>query len=153
MRLDEPQVLVGLPRDLREQVRAVRVAQFIQPANTLRLKVGGARFGGIDPEAVAKAEAALKNLSAQVGQWLDDELTKMDAARQLARILTEKGVLTNEELGAIERAGAVVRESDQTRKRPKRYSPHRCGGIQPCRPNCPTTVRASVSAATLPMTA
>ena len=29
-----------------------------------------------------------------------------DAARQLARILTDKGVLTTEELGAIERAGA-----------------------------------------------
>src|ERR1035437_4753108 len=29
-----------------------------------------------------------------------------DAARQLARILTEKGVLTNEELVTIERAGA-----------------------------------------------
>jgi hypothetical protein len=56
-------------------------AQFIQPPNTLRLKVGGARFGGIDPEAVAKAEAALKSLSSQFGQWLNDELTKLDAAR------------------------------------------------------------------------
>ncbi len=56
-------------------------AQFIQPPNTLRLKVGGARFGGIDPEAIAKAEAALKSLSSQFSQWLADELDKMDAAR------------------------------------------------------------------------
>ena len=56
-------------------------AQFIQPPNTLRLKVAGGRFGGIDPEAVAKAEAALKSLSSQFGQWLNDELAKLDAAR------------------------------------------------------------------------
>lgn len=63
-------------------------AQFIQPPNTLRLKVGGGRFGGIDPNAIAKAEEALKNLSAQFSQWLDDEITKMDAARAAVR---EKG--------------------------------------------------------------
>jgi hypothetical protein len=56
-------------------------AQFIQPPNTLRLKVAGGRFGGIDPEAVAKAEAALKSLSSQFGQWLNDELVKLDNAR------------------------------------------------------------------------
>jgi hypothetical protein len=56
-------------------------AQFIQPPNTLRLKVGGSRFGGIDPNAIAKAEEALKNLSGQFAQWLDDELKKLDAAR------------------------------------------------------------------------
>jgi hypothetical protein len=56
-------------------------AQFIQPSNTLRLKVGGSRFGGIDPAAIAKAEAALAALSSQFDQWLDDELLKMDAAR------------------------------------------------------------------------
>ena len=63
-------------------------AQFIQPPNTLRLKVGGGRFGGIDPNAIAKAEEALKNLSAQFSQWLDDELVKLDAARAAIR---EKG--------------------------------------------------------------
>jgi chemotaxis protein histidine kinase CheA len=40
----------------------------------------GPRFGRIDPAAVAKAEAALKSLSSQFGQWLKDELTKLDAA-------------------------------------------------------------------------
>lgn len=56
-------------------------ASFIQPPNTLRLKVGGSRFGGIDPSALAKAEAALQSLSSQFDQWLNDELVKLDAAR------------------------------------------------------------------------
>lgn len=60
--------------------------QMIQVPNTLKLKVGG-RFGGIDPAALAKAEAALKGLSENFGQWLQDELTKLDAAR--ARIRAE----------------------------------------------------------------
>ena len=56
-------------------------AQFIQPPNTLRLKVGGSRFGGIDAAALAKAEAALQSLSGQFDEWLNDELVKLDAAR------------------------------------------------------------------------
>lgn len=56
-------------------------AQFIQPPNTLRLKVGGSRFGGIDPAALAKAEAALANLSSQFEEWLADEMRKLDGAR------------------------------------------------------------------------
>ena len=58
----------------------------IQVPNTLRLKVGG-RLGGIDPAAVAKAEAALKSLSGNFAEWLQDEVTKLEAAR--ARIKTE----------------------------------------------------------------
>lgn len=54
-------------------------AQFINPPNTLRLKVGG-RLGGVDAAAIARAEAALKSLSDQFGQWLNDELVKLDAA-------------------------------------------------------------------------
>ncbi len=56
-------------------------AQLIQPPNTLRLKVGGGRFGGIDSAALAKAEAALQNLSSQFDEWLNDEVVKLDAAR------------------------------------------------------------------------
>lgn len=57
--------------------------QMIQVPNTLRLKVGGAgRIGGIDPAAIAKAEAALKSLSGNFAQWLQDEITKLEAARQ-----------------------------------------------------------------------
>ncbi len=36
----------------------------------------------IDPSAIAKAEAALKNLSGNFAQWLQDEVVKLDAARQ-----------------------------------------------------------------------
>ncbi|MDO1559886.1 Hpt domain-containing protein [Brevundimonas sp. 2R-24] len=60
-------------------------AQVIQPPNTLKLKVGAGGFGGIDLAAVAKAEEALRGLSAQFGEWLQDELNKMDAARDAIR--------------------------------------------------------------------
>ena len=55
--------------------------QMIQVPNTLRLKVGG-RLGAIDPAAIAKAEAALKSLASNFSQWLSDEITKLEAARQ-----------------------------------------------------------------------
>jgi chemotaxis protein histidine kinase CheA len=60
--------------------------QVIQVPNTLRLKVGG-RFGAIDPSAIAKAEAALKSLSGNFSQWLQDEVVKLENARQ--RVKTE----------------------------------------------------------------
>ena len=60
--------------------------QVIQVPNTLRLKVGG-RFGAIDPAAIAKAEAALKSLSGNFSQWLNDEVIKLEGARQ--RVKTE----------------------------------------------------------------
>lgn len=60
--------------------------QVIQVPNTLRLKVGG-RFGAIDPGAIAKAEAALKSLAGNFAQWLNDEVVKLEAARQ--RVKTE----------------------------------------------------------------
>ena len=55
-------------------------AQVIRPPNTLRLKVGG-NFGGIDPNAIARAEAALKAMSSQFGQWLEDEIFKLEKAQ------------------------------------------------------------------------
>ena len=58
--------------------------QVIQVPNTLKLKVGG-RFGGIDPSAIAKAEAALKSLSGNFTQWLNDEVVKLETARQRVR--------------------------------------------------------------------
>lgn len=54
------------------------------PAGGLRLKVGG-RLGAIDPAAIAKAEAALKSLSGNFTQWLNDEIAKLEAARQVVR--------------------------------------------------------------------
>ena len=60
--------------------------QMTQAPNTLRLKVGAAgRLGALDPAAIAKAEAALKNLSGNFAQWLQDEITKLEAARQAIR--------------------------------------------------------------------
>lgn len=55
-------------------------AQVIRPPNTLRMKVGGG-FGAIDAKAIAKAEEALAAMSSQFGQWLQDEITKMDKAQ------------------------------------------------------------------------
>jgi len=58
--------------------------QMISPSNALKLKTGG-RFGGIDPAALAKAEAALKGLADNFGQWMQDELAKLDGARERIR--------------------------------------------------------------------
>jgi hypothetical protein len=54
-----------------------------QPApgsSGLRLRLGGSG-GGFDAEAVARAEAALKKLSANFAAWLADEIAKLRAAR------------------------------------------------------------------------
>jgi hypothetical protein len=56
----------------------------IQVPNTLKLKIGG-RLGGIYPAAIAKAEAALKSLSGNFAEWLQDEVTKLEASRQRVR--------------------------------------------------------------------
>ncbi|MES2833705.1 MAG: Hpt domain-containing protein [Pseudomonadota bacterium] len=55
-------------------------AQVIRPPNMLRMKVGGG-FGGIDAKAIAKAEEALAAMSSQFGQWLEDEIVKLDKAQ------------------------------------------------------------------------
>lgn len=60
-------------------------AQVIHTPNVLKAKFGG-RFS-IDPEALAKAEAALKGLSSNFGQWMQDELDKLEEAR--AAILSQ----------------------------------------------------------------
>jgi hypothetical protein len=58
-------------------------AEVIQVPNMLKLKVGGR--GGIDMAAIAKAEAALKSLSGNFAQWLNDEIVKLEGARQEVR--------------------------------------------------------------------
>jgi hypothetical protein len=58
-------------------------AEVIQVPNMLKLKVGGR--GGIDMAAIAKAEAALKSLSGNFAQWLNDEIVKLEGARQDVR--------------------------------------------------------------------
>jgi hypothetical protein len=59
-------------------------AQVIPPSNNLKLKVGGGRFS-LDADSIARAEAALKSLSSQFAQWMQDELTKLDGARAEVR--------------------------------------------------------------------
>lgn len=54
-------------------------AQITPPTNTLRMKVGGGF--GINADAIARAEEALKAMSAQFGQWLNDEVVKLDKAQ------------------------------------------------------------------------
>ena len=59
--------------------------QMFQAPGALRLRVGGGRLGTIDPAAIAKAEAALKSLSGNFAQWLNDEITKLEGSRQAIR--------------------------------------------------------------------
>lgn len=54
-------------------------AHISRTPNTLRMKVGGGF--GINADAIAKAEEALKAMSAQFGQWLNDEVAKLDKAQ------------------------------------------------------------------------
>ena len=63
---------------------APRQGQVFAAPTVLRDRLGP-RFGKIDPDAVAKAEAALKGLSSQFGQWLQDEVAKLDASREAIR--------------------------------------------------------------------
>jgi hypothetical protein len=65
-------------------VSDAKPGHMIPASNSLKLKAGS-RFGGIDPAALAKAEAALKGLSSNFDQWMQDELTKLDAARERIR--------------------------------------------------------------------
>jgi hypothetical protein len=60
--------------------------QVINAPNTLKLRLGGGKFGGIDAAAIAKAEAALKSLSGNFSEWMQDELSKLEAARQAIRV-------------------------------------------------------------------
>lgn len=53
--------------------------EFISPPNRLKAKLGN-RLGGFDAAAIARAEAALASMSDQFGGWLNDELTKLEAA-------------------------------------------------------------------------
>ena len=54
---------------------------------SLRPRIGGGF--GINADAIARAEEALKAMSAQFGQWLNDEIVKLDQAQANIR---EKGL-------------------------------------------------------------
>lgn len=53
--------------------------EFITPPNTLRAKMGSG-FKGFSSDAVAKAEAALADMSGEFEAWLAEEVVKLDAA-------------------------------------------------------------------------
>src|SRR5690606_513682 len=59
-------------------------AEIIQVPNTLRAKVGG-KLATIDPNLVEKAEAALSSLAGKFGDWLVEEVEKLDAAQNRIR--------------------------------------------------------------------
>ena len=62
-------------------------AEVIQVPNMLKLRMGSRFGGGLNAVALAKAEAALKSLSGQFGQWLEDELKKLEGAGAAVRNL------------------------------------------------------------------
>lgn len=68
--------------------------QITKAPDSLRLKVGGAPM---DSSVIARAEAALKSLSSQFAQWLQDEVDKLDAARAAI----DKDGLTNVSMEAL----------------------------------------------------
>ncbi|ESQ87682.1 histidine phosphotransferase [Asticcacaulis sp. AC460] len=60
-------------------------AQIIQVPNTLRAKVGG-RLGALDAESIAKAEAALADLSTQFDSWLLEEVKKLEDVQAVIKV-------------------------------------------------------------------
>ena len=78
--------------------------EMIAAPNALFKRVGGGRVGAIDPAAIAKAEAALKSLSGNFGQWLNDEVAKLEEFGGLNRIAN-----VSKSTDAIEVSTAKVR--------------------------------------------
>ena len=56
--------------------------QIINPPNKLKAKLGG-RLKAFDAEAIARAEAALANMSGQFEDWLNDEVDKLLATHKV----------------------------------------------------------------------
>ena len=59
---------------------SVKPSQNITPPNLLKARLGP-KSGLFNADALAKAEAALKELSSNFAQWMNDEIAKLDAAR------------------------------------------------------------------------
>ena len=57
--------------------------EVITPPNMLRVKVGGRV--GFDSKAIERAEAALNSMSGQFSEWLQQEITSLEACQQAAR--------------------------------------------------------------------
>lgn len=50
--------------------------EVITPPNALKAKVGGA-LPALDQKAIARAEAALENMSSQFAEWINEELARL----------------------------------------------------------------------------
>ena len=50
--------------------------EVITPPNALKAKVGGA-LPALDQKAIARAEAALENMSSQFAEWIKEELARL----------------------------------------------------------------------------
>ncbi len=61
-----------------------KMGALFAPPDTLRRKVGG-KFGPENKAAVAKAEAAMENLSSNFDEWMSEEVGKLEAARNTVR--------------------------------------------------------------------
>ena len=55
--------------------------ELIPASSMLHAKIGG-NFPGLDAAAIAKAEAALAELSGNFAQWLQEEITRLEDARK-----------------------------------------------------------------------
>jgi chemotaxis protein histidine kinase CheA len=58
--------------------------EIVTPPNMLQIKIGGPISGG-DLHLIEKAEEALKDLRADFGQWLEEEVDKLETAAKAVR--------------------------------------------------------------------
>ncbi len=65
-------------------------AEIINPPNMLQIKIGGPISGG-DLHLIEKAEEAMKDLRSDFGAWLEEEVTKLEAAGKAVRSAGLKG--------------------------------------------------------------
>lgn len=73
--------------------------EIITPPNVLKAKLGGP-LSLNSSDAIARAEQALKNLSVEFDDWLNEELTKLEAAWTKGKSLTDRENQLNEVYGA-----------------------------------------------------
>lgn len=67
--------------------------EVVTPPNMLKVKVGG-KLAPLDPDAIARAEAALEGLSGQFADWMNEELEQLDAAFKAVQpvgLMTDEG--------------------------------------------------------------
>jgi chemotaxis protein histidine kinase CheA len=60
-------------------VKKQQPIEMITPPNMLRVKIGG-RIGPIDEKAIARAEEALDDMKNVFAEWLETEVSKLEAA-------------------------------------------------------------------------